>query len=129
MNEGVNPTEPVTTWPADDEVVRAFFAVQIDDATRRNLVRIQNTLKRTQARVAWVAPRNLHLTMVFLGDTFGAVLRRISAALVPTVAALAPFELKVEGLCAFGPPGRPRVFWAGVPAPATALLDLQRRTA
>lgn len=129
MEMGNNQTSTELTWPADEDVVRAFFAIQLDALTRGTLARAQETMRRLGAKVSWVAPENLHLTMAFLGDTFGATLRKLAEALAPLVVPVTPFELRIEGLGAFGPPGRPRVLWAGIASPPEPLFELQRQVA
>ncbi len=124
--EPVNPTpaEPLAVLP-DDEVVRAFLALALPEDVRAALGRAQDDLRRAQAQVGWVAPANLHLTLVFLGDTFGATLRSLAPGLAAVAAASAPFALRVAGLGAFGRPRAPRVLWAGIPEPPPALGVLQ----
>lgn len=113
--------------PAGDEVWRLFVAVEIPEEIRWTLAREQDRLKRCGARVGWVAPENLHLTLVFLGDTFVGRLPELTAALDAAAAETVPFEFEIAGLGAFGSPRSPRVIWAGVTGPPPELTALHAR--
>lgn len=113
----------------EDDVWRLFTAVALPDDVRRALAGEQERLKRCGARVGWVAPENLHLTMVFLGDTFAGRVPALAAALDGAVAPAAPFDFEVAGLGAFGSPRSPRVIWAGVTGPPPDLPALHARVA
>jgi 2'-5' RNA ligase len=84
-------------------------------------------LKTVGARVGWVAPENIHLTLVFLGNIFGAQVAPLSEALDEIAAAVPPFRFAVEGAGSFGSARSPRVVWAGVADPEGRLASLQSR--
>ncbi|MBN1674529.1 MAG: RNA 2',3'-cyclic phosphodiesterase [Kiritimatiellae bacterium] len=113
-----------------DAVIRAFIAIELSEPVRRRLADCQQTLKRqTLAKVRWVAPGNIHLTLAFLGDIFGAKVDPIAAGLREIAAAVAPFEFEIEGLGFFGSPRNPRVIWAGVTGGRAPLAALQAQVA
>ena len=109
-----------------DEVWRLFVGLRLNPETRESLVRAQGRLRRAGVRVSWVKPENLHLTLAFLGDTFAARVPGLTAALDGAAGGVAPFDLAIAGLGAFGSPRSPRVIWAGaapVPPGLTALHE------
>ena len=53
-----------------EDVIRSFIAIEISDEVREGLKALQQDLKKAGAKVGWVAPENIHLTLVFLGDVF-----------------------------------------------------------
>lgn len=110
-----------------DEVLRAFIAVEIPEEVRALLAKEQLQLKPLGARVGWVAPENIHITMYFLGDIFGAQVESLGAMLKEAARGYAPFEIEVTGLGWFGPPRSPRVIWAGIRDPQKRLDALQQR--
>jgi RNA 2',3'-cyclic 3'-phosphodiesterase len=112
--------------PAKD-MVRAFVAVEISAEVRQRLAEEQARLRRIGARVGWVAPENIHLTLAFLGDVFPDKIDGLRAALEAVGAATAPLDYVVAGLGYFGSPRAPRVLWAGVTDGAEALGALQHR--
>ncbi len=49
--------------------MRLFVAIELPDNIKDYLYELQNSLKNSQlAKVNWVAKKNLHLTLKFLGD-------------------------------------------------------------
>lgn len=55
-------------------MIRAFIAVELDDALREEIAHIQQHLRASlersapEARISWVRPASMHLTIKFLGD-------------------------------------------------------------
>lgn len=105
---------PILPPPEADEVLRAFCAVDISEGIRSGLFDLQQRLRDTGARVGWVAPDNIHLTLVFLGDVFGAQVRPLSELLDAVARTTPPFSMEVAGTGFFGSPRSPRVLWVGV---------------
>jgi 2'-5' RNA ligase len=99
---------------SDSDVLRLFVAVEIPGAVRAALAAAQARLRAGDARVGWVPPENIHLTLAFLGDTFQARVPALQAALDRAVSGFASFSVEVRGLGAFGAPRSPRVIWAGL---------------
>ena len=112
---------------SSDQILRAFIAVEISNEVRAALAVEQARLKKFGARVGWVAPENMHLTLLFLGDIFGAQVAPLAAALDAVTASCARFDLSVTGLGWFGPAQSPRVVWAGVREGAEQLGGLQKK--
>ncbi len=108
-----------------DAPLRCFSAIALGDELRAALARVQRELARTDAPVRWVAPQNLHLTLVFYGDIPPALAGELSRDLEHRAAETAPFELEVCELGCFGPPAAPRVVWAGARETPRALRTLQ----
>lgn len=117
--------EPGHGSPAD-AVIRCFIAVEISEEVRAGLAALQGDLKKTGARVGWVAPQNIHLTLVFLGDVFSAQVPVLAGRLDAIAAEVPPFGYAVTGAGYFGSARSPRVLWAGVEE-EPVLERLQRR--
>lgn len=115
----------VAPSPADDALLlRLFVAIPLPAALQTALAATQRKLARTRAHVAWIPPTNIHLSLVFLGDTPRDQLDALAESLRGPAAGCAAFDFTVRGVGTFGRPGSPRVIWAGVDAPA-ALRSLQ----
>jgi 2'-5' RNA ligase len=110
------------------EVVRSFVAVHINDAVRQALAEAQAALRKAGARVGWVAPENIHLTLAFLGDIPGERVPAIAGGLDEIAGRVHPFSFEVGGLGFFGG-RRPKVIWAGVGEGGEALVQLQKDVA
>jgi 2'-5' RNA ligase len=105
--------------------MRLFTALDLPYEMRRNLELLLHLLK-PQARLAWSPVANLHLTTKFIGDFPTDRLESLkeALALVPRPGAL---RIALRGLGYFPDERRPRVFYAGIHAPA-GLAGLARAT-
>jgi RNA 2',3'-cyclic 3'-phosphodiesterase len=115
------PLEPIP----DMHPIRAFMAAAISEAVRDKLTELQERLKQTGADVGWVAPANIHLTLLFLGTVFESQASTLAAATDGITAGYRPCTLEVKGLGYFGRPQSPRVIWVGLAGDLQPLLDLQ----
>ena len=108
---------------------RTFLAVEIAEHTRRALAGVAENLDTAGATIRFVAPRNLHVTLNFLGDVDDGPLRRVCDTAADVAAGVAPFEFSVCGLTPGPPKGRLRMIWADVHDPSGCLADVQERLA
>jgi 2'-5' RNA ligase len=65
------------------------------------------------AKVSWVRPEHLHLTLHFLGNVDDAFEQRVCRALNGPIR-VAPFDVTFDGLGFFPERGSPRVLWLGI---------------
>ena len=111
--------------------MRLFVAVEIDSALARELSDFSDELRRKatrlapDARVTWVRPEQLHVTVRFIGEVDDAQTAAIAVALRPEFT-VKRFEMIVEGAGAFPPTGAPRVLWAGIGGGADAISTLEQ---
>jgi len=110
-----------------EDVIRSFIAIEIGDEVRKRLKALQQDLKKAGANVGWVAPENIHLTLVFLGDVFRSQVETLADALDALAAKFDSFRYEVVGLGFFGSPRLPRVIWVGANESAGDLTDFQAR--
>ena len=93
--------------------MRAFIGIEVTDEVRAALARVQRKFKGCSAKVKWVAPANIHLTLKFLGEIDDELAGKVASAMAEAAGGGAvPF--RVEGLGCFPPRGKPRTLWAGV---------------
>ena len=107
-------------------VIRAFIAVDLSAEAQRRLQQVSQQLRRSPgaAAVRWVAPENIHLTLMFLGDVSPNNLSLLQQALLSDAQVHNRFEFSLGGLGAFPSLARPRVVWLGVQAsPELAALQ------
>src|ERR1043165_7140384 len=93
---------------------RTFIGIDISGDTRGAAADLQQALAKTGARVKWVEPENMHVTLLFLGDIDDRELVAVCRAVKEVAAGEPPFTLNVSGLGAFPNRGRPKVLWAGI---------------
>ena len=107
--------------------MRLFVAVDAGVAAARAGPLLDDLRQRAarlspRARITWVAPSRLHLTVRFIGHADAARAAEIQAVMATPLETRA-FELGFAGLGAFPPSGKPHVLWAGI---AAGEADLQR---
>jgi 2'-5' RNA ligase len=96
---------------------RLFTAIEIP----ANVGQMLSFLRGGLPGARWIDPENYHITLRFIGDIDASVANDVASILDGVNRA--PFELRLDGLAAFG--GRkPRSVYANV-APSQALMDLQ----
>jgi 2'-5' RNA ligase len=105
--------------------MRLFAAVDIPRETIHALDGLIAILKPS-ARIKWSPATNLHITTKFIGEWPDQRLGELTGAL-HGLAAREPIPIAVRGLGFFPNARAPRVFWAGVEAPAS-LAELARET-
>jgi RNA 2',3'-cyclic 3'-phosphodiesterase len=111
--------------------MRLFIALELDEATRDAIGQEQRRLGRAlghDASIRWVAPHQLHLTLVFLGNVDESRAGRLCAAL-STDCQTPRFPVLFAGLGLFPASGLPRVVWLGSREGTERLQQLEREIA
>jgi 2'-5' RNA ligase len=97
--------------------MRLFVALEVPEPPRRDLRRRVEGVRDRLPRARWVDLDDVHLTLLFLGETTDAEVPAFAAALREPFARCPPLDLRLASGGTF-PPGRPaRVAWVGVEAP------------
>ncbi len=112
-----------------DAVWRLFVAIPVAAPVKAALRAAADPFRRDCPGVAWVRPDAMHLTLVFIGDTFAARAPAFSRAMDEAVRTTPPFVIRFNGWGRFGHPRSPRVVWAGVGTSGNILHELQSRVA
>ncbi len=94
--------------------MRAFIAIELPQEIKDALASLQERLKISGADVKWVEPKNIHLTLKFLGEVDETKLIEITGILDDVAAAHRIFQARVASTGAFPKPAFPRVIWAGI---------------
>jgi 2'-5' RNA ligase len=107
--------------------IRTFVALNLSVGVVR---RIAEEVERARpgvgdAKVAWVPPANLHITLFFCGSVEEEVVAMIGDRLRAKLADFKPFDVKAGGFGAFPSLERPSVLWVGVDG-GEPLLKLQK---
>jgi 2'-5' RNA ligase len=102
-------------WPEEadgsDGAIRAFIAIELDDAVRTAVAEVLRSLRTGPGgdAVRWVPPENLHVTLRFLGDIAPAQVPAIAGVLGEVAAGQRPFQLRLGRVAGFPSARRPRV--------------------
>jgi 2'-5' RNA ligase len=94
-------------------MMRLFIACPLPPAVEEELGRLIFILKQKGGAVKWVAPKNIHLTVRFLGDTDEKLVAPLSHILDTVAGDFGPVDTVVNRVGAFPNLRRPRVIWAG----------------
>ncbi len=106
--------------------VRTFIAVPVTGPAVEAMGSMVGDMKQAGAAVKWVEPRNMHLTLKFMGDLPRARIQPLADAVSRAVQGELKFEMTLQGAGAFPNLRSPRVLWAGVGAGADCLGRLAR---
>jgi RNA 2',3'-cyclic 3'-phosphodiesterase len=102
---------------------RIFIALKVEAGeTLKNMI---SSLRKglSTERIKWTEIGNIHITLVFLGDTENIMIKAISSMLKEKCAGSGRFELIIKGLGVFRDMHDPRIIWTGI-EPSGKLSDL-----
>jgi len=97
--------------------IRCFAAVDLAAQVLATIETVVGAMKQVGGDVRWVATKNLHVTLKFLGEIPETRVDAARAALLRCATLRAPFEVTAMGLGTFPNPRRARVVWVGLSAP------------
>jgi len=97
------------------DTIRTFIAIEIPESIKSRIGRLQEQLRRIEAKVSWTKPANVHLTLKFLGYVEASAIERINEAVKRAASEISPFNLEVGGAGCFPSSRNPRVLYVGLP--------------
>ena len=101
--------------------MRLFIAINLSEGTRARLVALRDGLRARSRGGSFTVPKNLHLTLAFVGECDGSQAEAVGRAVAETD--FDPFRLEIGRLGRFRRDGGD-IWWAGV-ADSEALSSLQ----
>lgn len=105
------------------ESIRSFVAFDINNpSVLQKFAEAQNMLTKTGADLKPVEPKNIHITMRFLGDISPSMVDSIHEAMKKI--SFSSFDCEIQGLGAFPDLRYPRVVWAGIRKGANELRSV-----
>jgi 2'-5' RNA ligase len=103
--------------------MRLFIAVEIPEEVKDYLFSIKNNFKNDLAKINWIAKKNLHQTLKFIGDVDEKLIKEIINKLKEVK--FNKFELELDGLGFFPNENYIKVMWVGVKDPVK-VMELQQ---
>ncbi|WP_461866742.1 RNA 2',3'-cyclic phosphodiesterase [Thermococcus sp.] len=95
--------------------MRAFIAIEINDAVREKIVDVQDRIAKTKAaKIKFVEPENLHITIKFLGEITEDQAREIGGILSNIARKHKKHKVRAKGIGVFPNPNYIRVIWVGI---------------
>lgn len=105
------------------ETIRSFIAFDIDNKLiLTKIADAQNLLAKTGADLKLVDPKNIHITLRFLGNISSDMVEKIFAEI--KAVQFLPFDVKLHGIGAFPNLHYPRVLWIGITQGAEQLRNI-----
>src|SRR3989344_1853325 len=104
--------------------MRCFVAIELPKEIKEYLFDLQKTLSGEDAKINWVAKKNFHLTLKFLGEIDDARVEEVKKRL--EVIKFEPFNIKLNKIGFFPNEDYIRVIWVGL-EPEEKIIGLQRQ--
>src|SRR5262245_7644208 len=107
--------------------MRLFVAIDLTDEARLAVAAEASRIRRELGGKSgtWVRPEQMHLTLVFIGETDETRAGQI-VDLIGHAFPIAPFCLVFGGLGVFPPHGAPKILWIGAHQGSSDAIELQR---
>ena len=102
--------------------IRSFLAFDLPEDIKKSLAHISQDMRKTPLDVRWVKVKNIHLTMVFMGNVPLGHIEPIGEAAEKVCQGYGPFAISIKGAGVFSSRRNPRVLWIGLEG------DLERMT-
>ena len=106
--------------------MRTFLGVGLPAGVREAVASEIAQVRGLHAPVAWTAPKNLHITMNFLGEIAPERVPLVEREMRSVASGIDPFSLTAEGGGAFPGTRNPRVLWVGFLEPLELVRQLQQ---
>jgi 2'-5' RNA ligase len=105
------------------EQIRSFIAFDIQNENLVNrIASVQKLLMQTNADLKLVAPKNIHITIRFLGVISPEMVDKVYEVMKKVK--FVPFNIQLQGLGVFPTVNYPRVVWAGITLGAAQLRSI-----
>jgi 2'-5' RNA ligase len=106
--------------------MRMFLGIGLPADVREAIAAATAPLRGLHAPVAWTAPKNLHITLNFLGDIPAERAAVVGRSMRVVASGIGPFSLAAEGGGVFPGTRNPRVLWVGLLEPLELVRQLQQ---
>ncbi len=111
------------------QTIRCFIAICIDEKTKNLLTAIQDKIKIKYTNSRLIPPKNIHLTLHFIGNIKTSKIEEIKSSLYPVVEKIDAFDIKPAGLGAFPNLKTPKIIWIGIDEGKDNTIFLQKEIA
>jgi len=92
-------------------MVRAFVALELSQDIRDRLTLAQETIRNCEAHLTFVDPKNIHITVKFLGEVEQEKLEKVMDAIRAVTFSSFPIE---AGIVTVNNPKRPHTVWCAI---------------
>ncbi len=106
--------------------MRLFIAIELEKGLIDKIASVQEKLASGDYDLKMVEPRNLHLTLKFLGDIHEEQLMKVENIISSSLRGFHDFGISFEGIGYFGDESFIKVVWAGVKDGKEGLINLAK---
>lgn len=96
---------------------RCFLGVDVTEGVRNELSKVQSEMKKIDADMKWVGPKNFHFNIKFFGNLKEDSIEQVVDRIYEAVEEINPFSVDLEGVGVFPSSDFIKVIWAGVEDP------------
>jgi RNA 2',3'-cyclic 3'-phosphodiesterase len=105
--------------------MRLFIAIEIPDEIKKEMIKVQEQLRKANIDASWPRTEGMHLTLKFLGEVPETKIAEIVSGLQTAAEGIGQFRLEVKGVGTFPNPRNARVVWIGFSGDIGRLTKLQ----
>ncbi|MDP8233998.1 MAG: RNA 2',3'-cyclic phosphodiesterase [Candidatus Saelkia tenebricola] len=109
------------------QTLRTFIAIELNKQTQFRISEIQNNFKNLNVYLKLVEPKNIHLTLHFLGNLDISKIDSLNKKIPVIMKNIESFKIRPQGIGAFPNIKNPHIIWIGIKEGATKLKDTQER--
>ncbi len=107
--------------------IRSFIAIDLEDPdVLSRVIRIQEEILSSSARLKPVERENLHFTLKFLGNVEESRIELIVSTMREVLGSFEPFQMHLRGVGAFPRVSRPNVVWIGVDEGRDVFIEMAK---
>lgn len=108
----------------DSKTLRTFIAIELPEEIQKKLGEFSDSVKNPNDRITWVFPKNIHLTLKFIGDVPASDIDSIKNIIIDVAGGYGSFEASIKGTGVFPSERNPRVVWIGVDSGKDKIKDI-----
>jgi 2'-5' RNA ligase len=105
--------------------MRLFIAIEIPDEIKKEMIKVQEQLRKANIDASWTRAEGMHLTLKFLGEVPEQKITEIVSGLQTAAEGIGQLRLEVKGVGTFPNPRNARVVWIGLSGEIGKLSKLQ----
>ena len=105
--------------------IRSFLAFELPSEIKSIVARVSGELRESALDVRWVKAENIHLTVVFMGNTKMDDVPAIGDEIRKVAHRYGPFDISLKGIGSFPNRRNPRVLWLGLHGDLDRISDFK----
>jgi 2'-5' RNA ligase len=107
--------------------MRTFVAIELPSETKEKIEETITPFRKLNLSISWVKPKNLHLTLKFLGEVDEEKIDDIVSILAQGVKEEQRFKMDLKDFGAFPDFKKARVLWIGIEKGKESLIRIQNK--